>query len=553
MTKKLILALYILLAAASHAQESNSVFNFLEMPVSAHSTALGGRNISLIEDDASLVFSNPALLSSVSDKTLNLNFMTYLQGCNVGSAAFVKILGERSTMGVTAQYAHYGTMDEITADNVTVGSFSAMDMALSGMYAYNLNDRWAGGATGKFIYSKYGDYSSVALAVDLGVNYYNENTDFSLSAVARNLGGQVKAFGEIHEKLPFSMQIGFTKGFDHAPFRVSVTLVDLTRWDKDYYFASGEELSTGKMLMNHLAAGVDFLPTDYMYLSLGYNFRKAKEMNINGSQFIGLHLEGPYFSPKQCGAQDPNFLKKPQAEEYNAILEASKDIIRWSVAPELEGALALGQTLQQHHILPSIAHTDAIYEEVEKAFTAGYTHVTHLYSAMSSVTRKNAFRYAGVVEATYLIEDMTVEIIADGIHLPKPLLQFVYKFKGVDKTALCTDAMRGAGMPDGESILGSLNNGQKVIIEDGVAKMPDRKAFAGSVATTDRLVRTMIYLAGVPLIDAVRMMSLTPARILHIDKEKGSLEIGKDADIVIFDNQININNTILKGHVIYTK
>ena len=282
-------------------------------------------------------------------------------------------------------------------------------------------------------------------------------------------------------------------------------------------------------------------------------YRKAKEMNINGSQFIGLHLEGPYFSPKQWGAQDPNFLKKPQAEEYNAILEASKDIIRWSVAPELEGALALGQTLQQHHILPSIAHTDAIYEEVEKAFTAGYTHVTHLYSAMSSVTRKNAFRYAGVVEATYLIEDMTVEIIADGIHLPKPLLQFVYKFKGVDKTALCTDAMRGAGMPDGESILGSLNNGQKVIIEDGVAKMPDRKAFAGSVATTDRLVRTMIYLAGVPLIDAVRMMSLTPARILHIDKEKGSLEIGKDADIVIFDNQININNTILKGHVIYTK
>ena len=282
-------------------------------------------------------------------------------------------------------------------------------------------------------------------------------------------------------------------------------------------------------------------------------YRKAKEMNINGSQFIGLHLEGPYFSPKQCGALDPNFLKKPQAEEYNAILEASKDIIRWSVAPELEGALALGQTLQQHHILPSIAHTDAIYEEVEKAFTAGYTHVTHLYSAMSSVTRKNAFRYAGVVEATYLIEDMTVEIIADGIHLPKPLLQFVYKFKGVDKTALCTDAMRGAGMPDGESILGSLNNGQKVIIEDGVAKMPDRKAFAGSVATTDRLVRTMIYLAGVPLIDAVRMMSLTPARILHIDKEKGSLEIGKDADIVIFDNQININNTILKGHVIYTK
>ena len=282
-------------------------------------------------------------------------------------------------------------------------------------------------------------------------------------------------------------------------------------------------------------------------------YRKAKSQNTQGSQFIGLHLEGPYFSPKQCGAQDPNYLKTPQPEEYNAILEASEDIVRWSVAPELEGALELGKTLQKQQILPSIAHTDAIYEEVEKAYDAGYTHITHLYSAMSSVTRRNAFRYAGVVEAAYLIEGMTVEIIADGIHLPKPLLQFVYKFKGADKTALCTDAMRGAGMPDGESILGSLSNGQKVIIEDGVAKMPDRTAFAGSVATADRLIRTMVNIADVPLTDAVRMMTATPARILHIDRMKGSLEAGKDADIVIFDDQINIINTISKGYVIYTK
>ena len=246
-------------------------------------------------------------------------------------------------------------------------------------------------------------------------------------------------------------------------------------------------------------------------------------------------------------------MKKPQPEEYNAILESSEDIIRWSVAPELEGAIKMGHVLQEHHILPSIAHTDAIYEEVTQAYKAGYTHITHLYSAMSSVTRRNAFRYAGVVEAAYLIDDMTVEIIADGIHLPKPLLQFVYKFKGADKIALCTDAMRGAGMPDGESILGSLANGQKVIIEDGVAKMPDRSAFAGSVATTNRLVRTMVQLADVSLINAIRMMTLTPARILHIDKSKGSLESGKDADIVIFDNQINIIHTISEGHVIYSK
>lgn len=282
-------------------------------------------------------------------------------------------------------------------------------------------------------------------------------------------------------------------------------------------------------------------------------YRKAKSLNTHGAKFIGLHLEGPYFSPKQCGAQDPKYLKHPCPEEYNAILEASQDIVRWSVAPELEGAIELGQTLRQRHILPSIAHTDAIYEEVEKAYEAGYTHMTHLYSAMSTVTRRNAYRYAGVVEAAYLIDGMTVEIIADGVHLPKPLLQFVYKFKGADKTALCTDAIRGAGMPDGESILGSLANGQKVIIEDGVAKLPDRSAFAGSVATTDRLVRTMIQLAGIPLTDAIRMMTLTPARILHIDQKKGSLENGKDADIVIFDNQINLTTTISEGHVIYTK
>lgn len=282
-------------------------------------------------------------------------------------------------------------------------------------------------------------------------------------------------------------------------------------------------------------------------------YREAQKLNEKGAQFIGLHLEGPYFSPKQCGAQDPQYLKRPCPEEYNAILDASQDIVRWSVAPELEGAIEMGEVLTNRHILPSIAHTDAIYEEVVKAYEAGYTHVTHLYSAMSSVTRRNAYRYAGVVEAAYLIDGMTVEIIADGVHLPKPLLQFVYKFKGPDKTALCTDAMRGAGMPDGESILGSLTNGQKVIIEDGVAKLPDRSAFAGSVATTNRLVRTMVQLAEIPLIDAVRMMTLTPARILHIDNRKGSLEAGKDADITIFDNQINVIHTISKGHVIYSK
>jgi N-acetylglucosamine-6-phosphate deacetylase len=280
-------------------------------------------------------------------------------------------------------------------------------------------------------------------------------------------------------------------------------------------------------------------------------YKEAVKNNKNGAKFLGLHLEGPYFAYNQRGAQDPKYLRNPEPGEYLKILAASDDIVRWSLAPELPGALDFGKVLTARNILPSIAHSDAIYEEVVDAWHAGFTHVTHLYSAMSTVSRRNAFRYAGVLEAAYLIDDMTVEIIADGVHLPKPLLQFVYKFKGPDKTALCTDSMRGAGMPDGESILGSLDNGQKVIIEDGVAKLPDRSAFAGSVATTDRLVRTMVDLAEVPLVEAVRMMTLNPASIMHIDREKGSVKEGKDADFVIFDDHIHVSHTILEGNVIY--
>ena len=280
-------------------------------------------------------------------------------------------------------------------------------------------------------------------------------------------------------------------------------------------------------------------------------YKAAVNQNRKGARFLGLHLEGPYFAYNQRGAQDPKYLRDPEPEEYNRILAESADIVRWSLAPELPGALEFGELLASAGILPSIAHSDAIYEEVLDAFHAGFSHVTHLYSAMSSVTRRNAFRYAGVLEAAYLIEDMTVEIIADGVHLPKPLLQFVYRFKGPERTALCTDSMRGAGMHDGESILGSLEKGQRVIIEDGVAKLPDRTAFAGSVATTDRLVRTMVEVAEVPLVDAVRMMTLTPARIMHVDHRKGSIEKGKDADLVIFDDNIDVSHTIIEGDVIY--
>lgn len=281
-------------------------------------------------------------------------------------------------------------------------------------------------------------------------------------------------------------------------------------------------------------------------------YEAAAKKNVNGAQFLGMHLEGPYFAMSQRGAQDPRYIRDPDPEEYQAVIAHSKSIRRWSAAPELKGAIEFGRYLRKHGILAAVAHTDAIYEEVTEAFDNGYTLATHLYSGMSGVTRRNAFRYAGTVESAFVIDEMDVEIIADGVHLPAPLLKLVYKIKGPGKTALITDAMRAAGMPPGKSILGNLKTGLAVIVEDDVAKLPDRTAFAGSVATTDRLVRNMIRLAEVPLTEAVQMMTSTPARIAGVDDRKGTITKGKDADLVIFDENIRIETTIIGGRVVYT-
>ena len=282
-------------------------------------------------------------------------------------------------------------------------------------------------------------------------------------------------------------------------------------------------------------------------------YENVSQKESPGAAFIGMHLEGPYFSMNQCGAQDPRYIRNPDPEEYRELVARFPCIRRWSAAPELEGALPFADWLRSKGVLVALAHTDAIFEEVLAAFERGYTHATHLYSAMSGVTRRGTARYAGAVEAAFLIDEMTVEIIADGIHLPPPLLKLVYKIKGAGKTALITDAMRGAGMPPGESILGGRTNGLRVIIEDGVAKLPDRSAFAGSVATADRLVRNMIQLGEVPLCEAVRMMTTTPAAIMGVGDRKGALLPGKDADIVLFDEQINICCTMVGGRIVYDK
>lgn len=280
-------------------------------------------------------------------------------------------------------------------------------------------------------------------------------------------------------------------------------------------------------------------------------YEDAVEANTHGAEFLGLHIEGPYLAMSQKGAQDPRYIRNPDPEEYEYVIRKYPFVKRWSIAPELPGALEFGSFMRQHGVLTAIAHTDALFEEVVKAHESGFSLATHFYSAMSGVTRRDAFRYAGSIEATYFLDAMDVEIIGDGVHLPGSLLQYILKVKGTDRTALITDAMRAAGMGEGPSILGTREDGLEVIVEDGVAKLPDRTAFAGSVATMDRTVRTIMAKAHVTLVEAVKMATLVPARIMKIDDHKGSISPRKDADIIFFDEHVNVSRVMVRGRTIY--
>ena len=277
---RLCLIVFTLLAPFStlSAQESQTAYNFLRLPVSAHAAALGGDNISLVDDDATLIFQNPALINDVSDRTINLNFMTYMEGAKTASAAFLKAAGERGTLGVTAQYMDYGSMKETTADNQELGTFSARDIAIGGTFAYALTNELSGGVTAKFITSYIGSYNSLALGVDLGINYYHEDYDLSLSAVARNLGGQFKAYKDDFDRIPLDLQIGATKRIGHSPLRVSATMSRLNDWSEGF----------GR----HFAIGADVLLGQSIYVAAGYNFRRASEMKISDAEGSSAHGAG---------------------------------------------------------------------------------------------------------------------------------------------------------------------------------------------------------------------------------------------------------------------
>lgn len=281
------------------------------------------------------------------------------------------------------------------------------------------------------------------------------------------------------------------------------------------------------------------------------NFDNLDFSEINEARMPGLHLEGPYFAMEQRGAQDPRYVRNPQKDEYMEILEMTDSISRWSLAPELPGALEFAMELLKKGILPAIGHSNATYDEVLTAYENGFELVTHLYSGCSLMRRINAYRVAGVVESAFLIDGMNVEIIADGHHLPASLLKLILKNKGISRIALITDSVRAAGEPAMETIVGDIETGIKAIIEDGVAKLPDRSAFAGSIATADRCIKTMVNMAEVSIVNAVEMMTATPAKIMKVYDKAGSLSPGKYADIVFFDDKLDVKLTMVGGRVIF--
>lgn len=280
----------MLIPATILAQGGESAFNFLRLPYSSRAAALGGSNISVIEDDLSMAMHNPALLINVSDKTIDLSFMTYMSGSKVAGAAFNKIFGERSSGAVAARYIDYGTFDGYTQDNIFTGTFRAMDIELSFMYCYLLSEHWSGGVSGKFIYSQYESLNSLALGVDLGLNYYNQDIDFSASLTFKNLGGQVMTFEEKHEIMPIDIQLGLTKRLSYAPILLSVTFVDLHRWrSTDFYNTDGSKDNFGELLMKHIILGADVLIGNNFYASIGYNYRISRELST-GKGLTGFSL-----------------------------------------------------------------------------------------------------------------------------------------------------------------------------------------------------------------------------------------------------------------------
>ena len=317
----------------------------------------------------------------------------------------------------------------------------------------------------------------------------------------------------------------------------------------------GKYLAPGIVdLHTHGSGGFDFMDGDEsdihdeLFSFLDNLKSSQKNRRNNEARMPGAHLEGPYFNMDQKGAQDPRYIIPPKKEHYMRVLEKADGVIkRWSVAPEVEGAMEFIKDISYMGIVVSGGHTKADFDTVGKAVENGMTMLTHYYSAMSSMIKKGSWKILGVTEAGFYFDELTVELISDGCHIPANLLKLIFKLKDREHIIGISDSMRGAGFESGDSILGPKNNGTPVVIEDGVAKLADRSCFAGSIATGIRMVKTLSTLAELDMPAVFRTVSYNPARIIKMENEIGSLEKGKYADFIIFGDDYSLDSVYISG------
>lgn len=292
---------FCLLAEILHAQVGDEAYGFLRLPSSSHVNALGGHTVSLIEPDPSLGFHNPALLGGEMDNMVNLNYMNYISDINAGSAIYTKAFKERGTWGVGATFFNYGNIKEYSDKNDYIGDVSAKDIAVQGFFSYDLSDKWRGGVSLKYLYSSMADYNSMGLGVDAGLSYYDADKKFSFGLAFKNIGAQLKSYYDQRQKMPWDIQMGISKQMAHAPIRISLTAMYLNKWNFDYTDDSDKDYkgdSFGKKLFKHLVIGVDWLPSDNLWIGVGYNSKRSMDMKLDGANALagfsagaGLHVK----------------------------------------------------------------------------------------------------------------------------------------------------------------------------------------------------------------------------------------------------------------------
>ncbi|MDR3596000.1 N-acetylglucosamine-6-phosphate deacetylase [Clostridium sp.] len=273
------------------------------------------------------------------------------------------------------------------------------------------------------------------------------------------------------------------------------------------------------------------------------SIKEVKEEGSDGAHVLGVHLEGPFISPKAIGAQNPNYILSPSILTYDEIVKDYEDIIvSITLAPEVEGAKELIKYLSSKGIVCSLGHTSATYEEAIEAIECGASHATHLFNAMSPLTHRNP----GVVGAIF-DSKITTETISDGVHITYPVLRITYKQKGTDNVLLISDAIMACCMHNGDYSLG----GQDVIVNNGEARLKNG-ALAGSVLTLDKAVRNVYKNSNLPLYEIIKMASYNGAKHCKVDNRKGQIKEGYDADLILFDDNINIKKVLILGKEVYS-